>query len=220
MAGYRGDGYGQYGDHDDEEYRFGDDRGHWRGERERRDERGLFRDERDDRVEHGAEHGNLMGRAEHRVRDWFEGRRDADRQAGDDPRGVRAADEWNRRFGREGHEGSYGQHLHDEPYRSFRQRHLEEMDRDYDAWRGERGQEFNRDFDQWRSRRRPADMTGQPDEMPALELSDAAHATAPGTPVTAAQQPAAAGSPASRRHGSSGSTPGGTAAPTAGQPDR
>ncbi len=136
---------------------------------------------RDDRAEHGAVHGNLMGNAEHRVRDWFEGHADD----------------------------------HDEPYRRFRQRHIAEMDRDYDAWRQDRQHDFHREFDGWRAQR----QQGQADEMPALELSDAVHATAPGTPVTA-EQPPAANSPASRRRGSSGSTRGGTAAPTDAPQDR
>ena len=221
MAGYRGDGYGQYGDHGDDDFRFGDDRAR-REERGQKGERGFFGGGRGGEPEQGATHGNLMGRAEHQVRDWVEGGHHDERRMSDDPRATRAADDWNRRFGREGYEGSYGQHQHDEPYRSFRQRHLDEMDRDYDAWRGERQQEFHRDFDSWRSRRRePAAMqVGQQDEMPAAELSDAAHLTSPGTPVTAEQPPAGAGSQASRRRGSSGSTPDGTAGPTDAPGDR
>lgn len=221
MAGYRGDGYGQYGDHGDDDFRFGDERGRddreqQRGrEPEQGQDRGFFRDERRDEPEHGAAHGNLMGRAEQRVREWTEGGHFDEGRPGEDPRARRAAGDWDRHFGREGYEGSYAQHQHDEPYRSFRQKHLDEMDRDYDAWRQDRQQEFQRDFDSWRSQRRQGSTMSQqqPDEMPALELSDAAHATSPGTPVTA-EQPGAAGSQASRRRGSSGSTPGGTASPT------
>jgi hypothetical protein len=50
----------------------------------------------------------------------------------DDPRAVEAADQWRRRYGREGYEGSYAQH--DEPYRRFRERHIQELDRDYEEW--------------------------------------------------------------------------------------
>lgn len=176
----------------------------------------------DEREAHGAAQGNLMGNAEHRVRDWFEGRHRDHREGrghdlSDDPRAVRAADEWNRRFGREGYEGSYG--LHDDSYRAFRERHLAEMDEDYDAWRGNRETQFHREFDEWRSRRQQPAIDSAPEEMPALELSDAAHATAPGVPVTA-EPPAAAGSPASRRRGSSGSTRGGIADPTGAPQDR
>jgi len=176
-----------------------------------------FHDERED---HGAAQGNLMGNAEHRVRDWWEGRHhdDDERDRRGDPRAERAADDWNRRFGREGHEGSTG--LHDEAYRGFRERHLAQMDEDYDAWRGAREEQFHREFGDWRQRRQQGPAADQQDEMPALELSDAVHATAPGVPVTADPQPAAAGSPASRRRGSSGSTPGETADPTGARQDR
>ena len=33
-----------------------------------------------------------------------------EKQEGQDPRAQRAAEEWRKRFGREGHEGSYAQH--------------------------------------------------------------------------------------------------------------
>lgn len=71
---------------------------------------------------------------------------------GQDPRAHQAARDWQHRFGREGHEGSYAQH--DEAYRRYRQRHIEELDRDYEEWCREREHGFHRDFDEWRSRRR------------------------------------------------------------------
>lgn len=80
----------------------------------------------------------------------------------DDPRAVAAADEWRRRFGREGYEGSYGQHghgSHDEPYHSYRQRQIEQLDREYAEWCREREQQFHRDFGDWRQQRRARTST-------------------------------------------------------------
>jgi hypothetical protein len=136
MSGYRGDGYGQYGNVGDDDFRWGE------GERP---------------PEHGAARGNLMGRAEHEARDWFgrgdddQGRREGSERLADDPRAVRAADEWRQRFGREGFEGSYAQH--DETYRSYRERHLAELDNDYQEYCQERGLEFGSAFDNWRRNR-------------------------------------------------------------------
>ena len=90
---------------------------------------------------------------------------DGERRLADDPRAVAAADEWRRRHGREGYEGSYAPH--DEPYASFRQRQIEELDRDYEDWRREREQQFHRDFDSWRKQRASSRMSGgigQPSE--------------------------------------------------------
>ncbi|MCW3798289.1 hypothetical protein OMW55_10795 [Sphingomonas sp. BN140010] len=235
MAGYRGDGYGVYGDHGDDDFRFGDDRGRdrdIRGERDRGrpEERGFFeRDRDDDGPRQGATHGNVMGRAEQAVRSYVEGGDHGSgrgHQLSDDPRAVRAAGDWNRQHGREGYEGSYAQHP--DPYQSYRERHLAEMDRDYDDWCRQREQQFHSEFKDWRSRRQmssgqvgqvQSQMSSQQGDMPALELSDAAHATAPDVPVTA-EQPSRAGSGASRRRGSSGSTPDETAGQTGGQQDR
>lgn len=71
---------------------------------------------------------------------------------GQDPRARDAAEAWQRRFGREGHEGSYARH--DETYRAYRDRHLAELDRDYDEWCRANEQRFHSDFDDWRSKRR------------------------------------------------------------------
>lgn len=78
---------------------------------------------------------------------------------GRDPRAREAAGNWQRQFGREGHEGSYSRHFHDPSYHSFRERHLAELDRDYDEWCREREQAFHRDFDDFRSRRRQGDQS-------------------------------------------------------------
>jgi len=220
MTGYRGDGYGVHGDHGDDDFRFGDDRGG--GDRDG----SRFRDARggdDDGPRQGAAHGNAMGRAEQAVHSYMEGGdHDSGRghQLSDDPRAVGAADNWNRQFGREGYQGSYAQHQ--DPYHSYRERHLAELDRDYDDWCRQREQQFHSEFNDWRSRRQlspgqvgqvQSQLSAQQGDMPALELSDAAQATAPDVSVTN-EQPSPAGSAASRRRGSSGSTPDGTAGPT------
>lgn len=159
MSGYRGDGYGAYGDHGDGTFHFGDGS----DDRERRGgpDRDKTRTYWDREPRQGAARGNLMGRSEERVRAWL-GREDEREPGGgrlaDDPRAVAAADDWRRQYGREGYEGGYAQH--DEAYGSYRQRHLDELDRDYDLWCREQGQQFGRDFGSWRQRRASASATG------------------------------------------------------------
>lgn len=85
----------------------------------------------------------------------------SDRNEGLNPAARQAAEAWQRRFGREGHEGSYARH-HDEAYQRLRQRHLEELDRDYDEWCRTREEQFQRDFDEFRSSRRQGAGTGLP----------------------------------------------------------
>jgi hypothetical protein len=135
MSGYRGDGYGQYGNVGDDDFRWGEGR---------------------DEPSRGAAEGNLMGRAEERVRGFFnrdEDDQDRDhRNLADDPRAVRAADEWRERHGREGYEGSYAQH--DEPYRRYRERHVAQLDEDYAEYCREHGHEFSSAFENWRQGRR------------------------------------------------------------------
>ena len=134
MSGYRGGGYGQYGNVGDDDFRWGEDR---------------------DQPPRGAARGNLMGRAEERARGFFGGDDGADRDypnLSDNPRAVRAANEWRERHGREGYEGSYAQH--DEPYRRYRERHLAELDEDYAEYCREHGHEFSSAFESWRQGRR------------------------------------------------------------------
>lgn len=123
---------------------------------------------RDDEPAQGALHGNLFGRAEHDAAAAFFRHRD-----GDDPRAQQAADDWNLRFGREGHEGSYATH---EAYQRYRDNHLAELDRDYDDWCSENEQRFHREFDDWRGeRRRVGNQPGGPaivgEDRAADELS-------------------------------------------------
>ena len=121
----------------------------------------------DDGDERGALHGNLFGRAEHDAARIF--RQHCD---GEDPRARQAAEDWNRRFGREGYEGSYAV---DASYRRYRDRHLAELDRDYDDWCRSQAEGFHRDFEDWRRRRqRPA--SNQPGGAETIAADRAADA--------------------------------------------
>lgn len=120
---------------------------------------------RDEEPAQGALHGNLFGRAEHDAAAAFFQHRD-----GDDPRARQAADDWNRRYGRESHEGSYATH---EAYQRYRDRHLAELDRDYDAWCRENEQRFHRDFADWRGTRRTVDnQPGGPEVVAEDRVAD------------------------------------------------
>jgi hypothetical protein len=83
---------------------------------------------------------------------------------GQDPRAQAAAQEWQRSFGREGHEGSYA--LHHEAYQRYRQRHAEELDRDYEEWCRSHEQHFHRDFESFRSSRQTGMDGGLPPGAP------------------------------------------------------
>lgn len=148
MSGYRGDGYGIHGDVGDEDFSFGDGR---------------------TGPERGAARGNLFGRAEHDAASAF-----FEHREGDDPRARRAADDWNRRFGREGHEGSYAQH---DAYHRYREQHLAELDRDYDDWCRENEQQFHREFNDWRGSRRQ--VSNQPGSDAVIAEDSAADALTP-----------------------------------------
>lgn len=231
MGGYRGDGYGMHGQYDDDDYydEIRAEREDMRDDRrDRRDEMRGDRDRDDWRrgSERGAAQGNLMGNAESRTRNWMaddgdDRGRDRDWRAADDQRAVGAADEWRRRYGREGYEGSYGQQnsgrqgpgedrqghgRQNDPYHSFRQRHIDELDRDYNDWRSEREQQFGQDFDSWRQQRRqPAAMsttsspgvTGDQSSGPATRMTDADRAEAPAMPASSAQGSSEAGNASS-----------------------
>ena len=122
--GYLGDGYGSHGEIDPDR---DDDRerGRWRA----RDER--WRDEDRDR-------GSMFG-------DWDRGERE-DRWS---DRSWRSEDrQAENRFGPQ----RFSAHP-DDHYRSWRDRHMSELDRDYEEYCREREQQFHRDFDSWRSNR-------------------------------------------------------------------
>ena len=140
--GYIDDGYGIDGgigsDRDDDREHRWRDRDHrehgWRG----RDE---WRDRDDDR-------GMMFGDRSHdreRSRLWSDENRSSDRG-------------WGREHGfagsRESREdrGSFSPHR-DDHYRSWRDRHMSELDRDYADYCREREQQFHSDFDSWRQQR-------------------------------------------------------------------
>ncbi len=128
MSGYLGDGYGQYGDHGDDDFRREmregrDDRFRGGGGRDRDERfRGGDRDRDDRRGFMFDRHDEGRGRHEHdrgymdRARGYFD--RDDDDRArrfgsqgrgeGMDDRAVRAAEGYRSRYGTQGHEGQYG----------------------------------------------------------------------------------------------------------------
>lgn len=128
--GYLGDGYGVHGDSEFE------------------------RDERD-----------RNRNRDWRTRDWERGSQDRDWE---DRRQDRAfmfdeRDRGERRFGREhgfgGSQGDYSEGRRnysahpDDHYRSWRDRHMQELDRDYADYCRDRENQFHRDFDSWLTQR-------------------------------------------------------------------
>jgi hypothetical protein len=158
--GYLGDGYGTHGeiepggdndydrrprDRDRDRYR---ERGEqWSGPDEDRDRNFFFDRFRDERGEQR----------------WPEDRW---------PEQRGRADSYNRQS-----EDWSGQHRRasanpDDHYRSWRDRHMSELDRDYQDYCREREHQFHRDFDDWR-RNRSQSGTGQRGSQEALELTEA-----------------------------------------------
>ena len=158
MAGYRGEGYGIHGDHGDDDY-YDDIRGEREG-RNRDEERPMFGGYEEDsfgRKQFSPRHEGDRGffdRARDEARSWVSDR-DQDRRAGSD----RIAADYRRRFGMQGHEGQYGDRStggfssQDDHYRSWRNRQMQELDRDYREYCREREQQFHEDFGNWRSNR-------------------------------------------------------------------
>jgi hypothetical protein len=198
MSGYRGDGYGEHGNVGDDDFRWGDGRG------ERPDQRSEERwRDRDDSPERGAAHGNLMGRAEEKARNFLgrddDHERGRDRPLAQDPRAVRAADEWRQRHGREGYEGSYG--VHDDSYRQYREQHLAELDNDFQEYCREHGHEFSSAFENWRSGR---PQRGQQATTPGQ--SGAGIGAAGGFSTLELSESSSIGSPPSATYGSGDSS--------------
>jgi hypothetical protein len=128
--GYLGDGYGIHGDSDER----GDHR-----ERSSRDSDWRERDrdwrDRDRGMMFGSRDNDWSHDDRFSRREWFGGGRD---------------------FGSRGDyrdEGrTYSAHP-DDHYRSWRDRHMSELDRDYQDYCREREQAFHQEFDQWRNQR-------------------------------------------------------------------
>lgn len=111
------------------------------------------------------ERGRFGGRGASRSdRDWNRGQgswdRDRDRERGETPTGYTDISDTLGGFGNQ----RFGTSEHDY-YRSWRDRQLQELDRDYEEFRREREQKFHEDFDSWRSRRRqnPAAVSTNPE---------------------------------------------------------
>jgi len=143
--GYLGDGYGSHGEIDPD----------------RNDERERDWREREWRGRREHDRGSMFG-------DW-----DRDRSGDDRWREQRGyGTSYNRpaeaRFGQQ----RFSAHP-DDHYRSWRDRHMSELDRDYAEYCREREQQFHRDFDSWRSNRgqRSSDLTGQAGELELTQES-------------------------------------------------
>jgi hypothetical protein len=153
--GYLGDGYGIHGDfddrdeHRDRQWRERSWRGHdddWRS-RDRghdRDRGMMFGGSRDDWRERGSnwsDEGRGRWGAQGRERggnDWFRDEMGSNRSRGFGSSGGRSED---RR--------SFSAHP-DDHFRSWRDRHMSEIDRDYQDYCREREDQFHREFDDWR----------------------------------------------------------------------
>lgn len=159
--GYLGDGYGTHGEFDPDrgDRDLGRDR-HWR-------ERGG--QSRDEWIDRSPDRGMMF---QGRGGDWPDGDRSSqgrwpahDRLSGRGEsygreRGFSASEDDHYRRRDEGF-GDYPQRQRlsanpDDHYRSWRDRHMSELDRDYAHYCREREQQFHRDFTDWRRNRKQA----------------------------------------------------------------
>jgi hypothetical protein len=137
------------------EYDEGWDRG---DERREQRERGDWRERdpvwREDREgERGR--GFMLNDEERARRGGFEGDYRADESWARDQGGFGGAGDW--------HEGRRSFSAHpDDHYRSWRDRHMQELDRDYQDYCREREQAFHRDFEAWRLQRHGNPQPVQP----------------------------------------------------------
>jgi hypothetical protein len=135
--GYLGDGYGIHGESDDDRERGWRDRD-WR-------ERGEHWRERDRERDRGMMFGD-------RERAWSDDDRWSDRGlqreygSGREQRGFGSSGDYREE------RRTFSAHP-DDHYRSWRDRHMSELDRDYEEYCREREQAFHQDFDSWRQQR-------------------------------------------------------------------
>jgi hypothetical protein len=129
--GYLGDGYGIHGDE-----------GEGREERERGSHDREWRSRDEDWRDRGRDRGMMFGERE---RGWPDHEREPRGGYGRD-QGFGSGDEYSR--GR----SSFSSHP-DDHYRSWRDRHMSDLDRDYADYCREREQAFHQDFDAWRTQR-------------------------------------------------------------------
>lgn len=225
MAGYRGDGYGAYGDHgDDDFYRDGrgrDDRymadqdggrGRWRDDDERR---GSMFDRAGDRDRFGEDRfggrgGGMVDRGGGRGGFWGRDDQDDFRRSGSfgDQGGDRGRERGAGFLERAGHEvrsrmGGYGDDQrfgasmgggmsrsergsfsgngpHDH-YLSWREQHLQELDRDYHEYCRENEHRFSSDFQSWRQNRQSQGNMPQSGSMESMMGSDGDAGAVPGS---------------------------------------
>jgi hypothetical protein len=64
---------------------------------------------------------------------------------------------------RGGQETGNGQHQHDPHYSSWRQKQIEQLDRDYERYNQQRQSQFDQDFNEWRSKNREDNHRHQPE---------------------------------------------------------
>ncbi|HET7604700.1 MAG TPA: hypothetical protein VFK28_01350 [Sphingomicrobium sp.] len=143
--GYLGDGYGTHGEIDpdsdaDRDRMHRNDEGRDRASRERPDW-----DDRDRGFAFGADHTRRGGRdwRDDQAQRWPQNRWPEQRGRADSYN--RQAEDWS---------GQHRPSAHpDDHYRSWRDRHMSELDRDYEEYCRECEQQFHRDFDSWRQNR-------------------------------------------------------------------
>ena len=159
--GYLGEGYGMWGDRDEDF-----DRDHGRGWRDRDEDRGFMLGDR--------ERGRFGDRDED---EWFGGRRpeqhgmsrygpehgfggfQGDYSGGRGQGGFGGAGDYS------GGRTSFSSHP-DDHYRSWRRKQIEALDRDYADYCREREHQFHQEFDSWRSNRQSqTGPVGQSDEL-------------------------------------------------------
>ena len=138
---------------------------------------------RSDRGERDDDSGRgFFERARNETSSWFS---DEDDRSGHNRDSWRAADRYRERYGMQGHEGQYGREpdqnrgwhrqdrsggfsgsSQDDHYRSWRDRQMQELDRDYQDYCREREQQFHQDFDSWRRNRSSISQRSQSTDQP------------------------------------------------------
>lgn len=162
--GYLREGYGMWGDHDEDF-----DRDRERGWRDRDEDRGFMLGDRDRFRERDED-------------EWFGGRSSEHRMSRYGPEHGFGGFQGDFSGGREqGGFGGAGDYIRgrtnfsshpDDHYRSWRQRQIEALDRDYVDYCREREQQFHQDFDTWRSNRQQV----KDRDTGTMELTDPAAA--------------------------------------------
>lgn len=238
MGGYRGDGYGIHGQYGDEDYS-DETREAREGMRRDRDPdryhaQQRFSDQGGQRYRDGGNRA-MLGQRDDGRSFWA-----SDQDHGGNRDSWRAAERYRERFGMQGHQGHYsqsrfdGDHDHqdghawggrqsssgpfsgsgqDQHYRSWRDRQMQELDRDYQDYCREREQRFHQDFDSWRRNRSGGGQPVSPDrggeagsptgqQTETLILSDATAPDAAGQSAPRASDDLREGGTAAKRSGS------------------